>query len=107
MTKFTMKIFDNETGKLVGSEEFNVLIGGIAGRENDIGGSIVLCHGDLREIANALSSVDTAQQEIMRQDPSIGIAYALAKKVHKSSKIVCETPFQKVNREEEENNGES
>lgn len=110
MAKYALKIFDNETGKLVMALDFNVIIAGLAGitppegkkpREGEaVSSSMCLCTGTLEEIACALTSVDNAQEAIIANDPMIGIAYMMNKKEHVRSEVVHETPYRKVRTEE-------
>lgn len=100
MAKYTMKIFDNDTGKLIRSLDFNVIIAGISGmtlpedkKPKDgmaVSTSMCLCAGTLAEIGCALNGVDKAQEDIMAQDPKIGISYMISKKNFSSCEEVDE-----------------
>lgn len=90
MNKFTMKIFDNETGKLVKSIDYNTVVAGLS-REEDgepTFSSLANAYGNVVDVAAALDAVDTAQQELMKAHPEIGVAYMMMKGLRK--KVVAE-----------------
>lgn len=90
MNKFTMKIFDNETGKLVKSIDYNTIVAGFS-REKDgepTGRSLANAYGNAVDVAAALDAADTAQQEILKAHPEIGVAYMMMKGLRK--KVVAE-----------------
>jgi hypothetical protein len=85
-----MKIFDNETGKLVKSIDYNTIVAGFS-REKDgkpTGNSLVKAGGDAADVAIAMDAADVAQQELMKAHPEIGVAYMLMKGMKK--KVVAE-----------------
>ena len=99
--KYTMKIFDNETGKLVHSIDFNSLIAGYSTENGDgemIGGCIGLTADSSHGVATALDSVDIIQQKILENRLPISVAYALLKGAKKTTTEV---------KRGGENNGES
>lgn len=90
MNKFTMKIFDNETGKLVKSIDYNTIVAGFS-REKDgepTGSSLANAYGDAVNVAAAIDAADVAQQELMKAHPEIGVAYMMMKGLRK--KVVAE-----------------
>lgn len=90
MNKFTMKIFDNETGKLVKSIDYNTIVAGFSCEKDGkpTGSSLANACGDAVDVAIALDAADIAQQELMKEHPEIGIAYMLTKGMKK--KVVAE-----------------
>lgn len=94
--KYTMKIFDNETGKLVHSIDFDSLIAGYSTEKDGekCGGSIGITNDSTKGIGIAIDSVDEVQQAILKDRPELAIAYLLAKTAKKTSTMVkkeCET----------------
>lgn len=90
MNKYTMKIFDNETGKLVKSIDYNTIVAGFS-REKDgepTGSSLANACGNAVDVAAAIDAADVAQQELMKAHPEIGVAYMLMKGMKK--KVVAE-----------------
>lgn len=90
MNKYTMKIFDNETGKLVKSIDYNTIVAGFS-REKDgepTGSSLANACGNAVDVAMAIDAADVAQQELMKAHPEIGVAYMLMKAMKK--KVVAE-----------------
>lgn len=90
MNKYTMKIFDNETGKLVKSIDYNTIVAGFS-RDKDgesTSSSLANAYGDAVDVAMAIDAVDMAQQELMKAHPEIGVAYMLMKGMKK--KVVAE-----------------
>lgn len=90
MNKYTMKIFDNETGKLVKSIDYNTVVAGFSCEKDGERTSSSLAHayGDAVEVAAAIDAADVAQQELMKKNPKIGVAYMLMKGMKK--KVVAE-----------------
>lgn len=90
MNKFTMKIFDNETGKLVKSIDYNTIVAGFSCEKDGepTGSSLANAYGDAIDVAAAIDAADTAQQELMKAHPEIGVAYMLMKGMKK--KVVAE-----------------
>lgn len=88
MNKFTMKIFDNETGNPVQSIDFNTLVAGYSHERNGekLGGSYLAAYGTLEDVSLALHSADLAQQAALKKDPAIGIAYTITKTCFKIGK---------------------
>lgn len=87
MNKFTMKIFDNETGKLVKSIDYNTIVAGFS-REEDgehIGSSLTNAYGNAVDVAAAIDAADVAQQELMKATPAIGVAYMMMKGMRKKA----------------------
>ena len=90
VNKFTMKIFDNETGKLVKSIDYNTIVAGFS-REKDgepTGSSLANAYGNAVDVAAAIDAADVAQQELMKAHPEIGVAYMMMKGMRK--KVVAE-----------------
>lgn len=88
MTKYTMKIFDNETGKLVRSIEFNSLVAGYSTEGKDgamCGGSICITNDSAKGMGMAIDSADVAQQAILKDRPHLAIAYMLVKNAEKTT----------------------
>lgn len=90
MNKFTMKIFDNETGKLVKSIDYNTIVAGLS-REKDGEPTFSIlanAYGNAVDVAAAIDAADVAQQEILKAHPKIGLAYMMMKGLEK--KVVAE-----------------
>ena len=89
MNKYTMKIFDNETGKLVKSIDFNTLVAGYSHERNGekLGGSFLDSYGTLEDLGIALHSADLAQQAALKKDPMVGIAYTIMKTGFKEAEV--------------------
>jgi hypothetical protein len=81
VNKFTMKIFDNETGKLVKSIDYNTVVAGFSHEKDGetVVSSFVNAYGNAVDVAEALDAADTAQQEIMKAHPEIGVAHMMMK----------------------------
>jgi hypothetical protein len=80
--KYTMKIFDNETGKLENSLEFDSIIAGFSTKGEDgkkHSGSLCLTADTIEGIGMAIHAADIAQQEIMKKNPMVGLAYMIFK----------------------------
>lgn len=87
MNKYTLKIFDNETGKLVKSIDYNTIVAGLS-REEDgepTGSSLANAYGNAVDVAAALDAADVAQQELMKAYPEIGVAYMMMKGLRKKT----------------------
>jgi len=100
--KYTLKIFDNETGKLEHSLDFNSIIAGFSAEgENGKkhGGSVCLTSDTIEGIGMAIHSADIAQQEIMKRNPMVGLAYMMLKNAEMKHEVVRD--------EEGGNNGKS
>jgi hypothetical protein len=85
-----MKIFDNETGKLVKSIDYNTVVAGFSREEDGEStfSSLANAYGNTVEVAAALDAADVAQQEILKAHPEIGVAYMMMKGLRK--KVVAE-----------------
>ena len=90
MNKYTMKIFDNETGKLVKSIDYNTVVAGFSCEKDGepTSSSLANAYGDAVDVAMAIDAADVAQQELMKAHPEIGVAYMLMKGMKK--KVVAE-----------------
>ena len=91
--KYTLKIFDNETGKLKNSLEFDSIIAGFSTKGEDgkkHSGSLCLTADTIEGIGMAIHAADLAQQEIMKKNPMVGLAYMIFKNAEMKHKVVRE-----------------
>jgi len=89
--KYTLKIFDNETGKLEHSLDFNSIIAGFSVKGEDgktHGGSVCFTSDTIEGIGMAIHSADIAQQEIMKKNPMVGLTYMLCKNADMKYEVV-------------------
>lgn len=70
--KYTMKIFDNETGKLVKNIDFNDLISGYSTKvgETNTGGTLIISDDDTDSKRKAIYGMEMARQKIIQSDPA-------------------------------------
>jgi hypothetical protein len=91
--KYTLKIFDNETGKLENSLEFDSIIAGFSTKGEDgkkHSGSVCLTADTIEGIGMAIHAADLAQQEMMNKEPMVGLAYMIFKNAGMKHKVVRE-----------------
>lgn len=91
--KYTLKIFDNETGKLENSLEFDSIIAGFSAKGEDgkkHSGSVCLTADTIEGIGMAIYAADLAQQEIMKKNPMGGLAYMIFKNANMKHEVVRE-----------------
>lgn len=91
--KYTLKIFDNETGKLEHSLDFNAIIAGFSIEDEDgkkHSGSLCFVGDTIEGIGMAIHAADLAQQEMMKKNPMVGLAYMIFKNAEMKHKVVRE-----------------
>jgi hypothetical protein len=91
--KYTLKIFDNETGKLEYSLEFNAIIAGFSTVSEDSkkhNRSFCLTSDTIEGIGMAIHAADLAQQDMMKKNPMVGLAYMMYKNAEMKREVVRE-----------------